>query len=147
MQNSLFEPTGTLHPVGQTGIWANKNFAIFFFFFLTEEEENLLFSQCFEPSQPLGVTSGLNTNSNLSLTYSTHRSFNINRNISTAQLFQTYTHKISIISTKPQTFYIGRKEEKNTQTKAVSGAWVCDRFPPRSRVHEVPRQSTQRSSR
>ena len=31
----------------------------------------------FEPSQPLGVTSGLNTNSNLSLTYSAHKSFNI----------------------------------------------------------------------
>ena len=33
-------------------------------------------------------------------------SFNINHNISTAQLFQTYkAHKIAIISIQPQTFY------------------------------------------
>ena len=41
---------------------------------------------CFEPSQPLGVTSGLNTNSNQSLSYSAHKSFNINHNISTVAL-------------------------------------------------------------
>ena len=52
---------------------------------------------CFEPSQPLGVTSGLNTNFNLSLSYSAKKSFNINHNISTAQLFQTYTHTKSHI--------------------------------------------------
>ena len=41
---------------------------------------------CFEPSQPLGVTSGLNKNSDLSLSYSAHKSFNINHNISTVAL-------------------------------------------------------------
>ena len=49
---------------------------------------------CLEASPPLG----LNTNSNPSLSYSAHKSFNINHNISTAQLFQTYTH------TKPHIF-------------------------------------------
>ena len=44
--------------------------------------------------------------SNLSLSYSAYKLFNINHNISTAQLFQTYTHKITHVSTKPQTFYI-----------------------------------------
>ena len=52
---------------------------------------------CFEPSQPLGVTSGLNRNSNLSLSFSAHESFNTNHNSSTAQLFQTYTHTKSHI--------------------------------------------------
>ena len=52
---------------------------------------------CFEPSQSLGAASGLNTNSNLSLSYSAHKSFNINHNISTAQLFQTHTHTKSHI--------------------------------------------------
>ena len=49
-----------------------------------------LVNWCYEPSQPLGVTSGLNTNSNLSLSYSAHKSFNINHNIFTAQLFKAY---------------------------------------------------------
>ena len=52
----------------------------------------LFVSWCLEPSQTLRVTSGLNTNSNLSLSYSAHKSFDINHNISIAQLFQTYTH-------------------------------------------------------
>ena len=56
-----------------------------------------LVSLCFEPSQLLWVTSGVNTNSNLSLSYSSHKSFNINHNISTAQLLQTYTHTKSHI--------------------------------------------------
>ena len=64
-----------------------------------------LVSWCFEPSQPLGVTSGLNTNSDLFLSYSAHESPNIDHNISTAQLFQIYT-QITRISTKPHTFYI-----------------------------------------
>ena len=54
-----------------------------------EEEEDLV-SWCFELSQPLGVTLALNTNSNLSFSYSAHKSFNVNHNISTAHLFQTY---------------------------------------------------------
>ena len=53
---------------------------------------SLLVSWCFEPSQALGVTSGLNTTSNQSLSYSAHKSLNIDHNISTPQLFQTYTH-------------------------------------------------------
>ena len=61
-------------------------------------------SWCFEPSQPLEVTSGLNTTSNQSLSYSAHKSVNIDHNISTAQLFET--HKISHISTKPKLFCI-----------------------------------------
>ena len=52
----------------------------------------LFVSWCLEPSQTLRVTSGLNTNSNLSLSYSAHKSFDINHNISIAKLFQTYTH-------------------------------------------------------
>ena len=52
----------------------------------------MLVSCCFEPSQPLGVTSGLNTTSDQTLTYSAHMSFNIIHNISTAQLFHTHTH-------------------------------------------------------
>ena len=47
-----------------------------------------LVSSCFEPSQPLGVTSGLNTTFNQSLSYSAHKSLNIDHNISTAQLFE-----------------------------------------------------------
>ena len=64
---------------------------------------------CFEPSQSLGAASGLNTNSNLSLSYSAHKSFNINQHISTAQLLQTCTHTKSHIfynNKKTQTFYI-----------------------------------------
>ena len=49
-------------------------------------------SWCFEPSQLLGVTPGLNTISNQSVSYSAHKSLNIDHNISVAQLFQTYTH-------------------------------------------------------
>ena len=52
-----------------------------------------LVSWCFEPSQPLGVTSGLNTKFGLSLSYSAHKSPDIDHNIPTAQLFQSYTHK------------------------------------------------------
>ena len=39
--------------------------------------------RCFEPSQPLEFTSGLNTNSNLSFSYSVRKSFNTNHSIST----------------------------------------------------------------
>ena len=53
-------------------------------------EEGFIVSWCFEPCQPLEVTSGLNTNSDLSLSYSAHKSSNINHNISTAQSFHTY---------------------------------------------------------
>ena len=65
-------------------------------------------SWCFEPSQPLGILSGLKTNSKPSLSYSAHKPSKANKNISTAQLFQTYTHihKITHISTKPQLFCI-----------------------------------------
>ena len=42
--------------------------------------------------KPLEVTSGLNTTSNQSLSYSARKSFNINHNISAAQLLQTSTH-------------------------------------------------------
>ena len=52
----------------------------------------LLVSWCFEPSQPLGVTSGLNMTFNQCHSYSARKTLNIDRNISTAQLFQTYTH-------------------------------------------------------
>ena len=44
-----------------------------------------LVSWCFEPSQPLGITSGLKTNSKSSLRYSAHKSFKTN-NISIAQM-------------------------------------------------------------
>ena len=57
-----------------------------------EPFQRQLASWCFEPRQPLAVTSGLNTNSNPA-SYSAHKSFNINHNISTAQLFQTYRHE------------------------------------------------------
>ena len=50
----------------------------------------LLVSRCFEPSQALGITSGLNTNSNLFLSYFAHKKFNTNHNTSIAQSFQTY---------------------------------------------------------
>ena len=69
----------------------------------------------FEPSQPLAVTSGLNTNSNLSLNYSAHKSFNINHNISTAQLFKTYTQ------TKSHTFSIAF-EGADGSTKGGEGS-------------------------
>ena len=46
----------------------------------------------FEPSRPLGIISGLKTNSNPSLSYSAHKSFNTNHNICAAQLFHTYIH-------------------------------------------------------
>ena len=65
---------------------------------LSSSSRSLFVGWCFEPSQLVGVTSGLNTNFNLSLSYSAHKSYNINHNISTAQLFQTYTH------TKPHIF-------------------------------------------
>ena len=53
-----------------------------------------LVSRCFEPSQPLGITSGLKTNFHPSLSYSAHKSFKTNHNISTAQFkyFTTHTH-------------------------------------------------------
>ena len=51
----------------------------------------------FGARSPLGVTSGLNTNSNLSLSSSAHKSFNTNHNISTAWLIQTYVHTKSCI--------------------------------------------------
>ena len=44
-----------------------------------------LVSWCFEPSQPLRVTSGLNMTSNQSLSYSARKSLNIDHNISIAQ--------------------------------------------------------------
>ena len=66
-----------------------------------------LVSWCFESSQLLGVTLGLNTNSNLSHSCSAHKSLNISHNISTASYFKhTHTHKITHISTKPHTFCI-----------------------------------------
>ena len=40
-----------------------------------------LVSWCVEPIQPLGVTSGLNTNSNQSFSYCAHKSFNIKNTI------------------------------------------------------------------
>ena len=49
-------------------------------------------SWCFESSQPLGVTSGLNTNSNLSPSYPAHKSFNINHTI----LQHNYSIKVGI---------------------------------------------------
>ena len=51
------------------------------------KRETELVCWCFEPSQLRGVTPGLNTNSYPSLSYSAHKSFNINHNISTTQLF------------------------------------------------------------
>ena len=39
-----------------------------------------LVSWCFEPSQPLGFISGLETNSNPSLSYSAHKRFKTNHN-------------------------------------------------------------------
>ena len=50
-------------------------------------------SWCFERSQPLGITSGLKTNSSPSLSYFAHKSFKTNHNFSTAQLkFSTHTN-------------------------------------------------------
>ena len=66
-----------------------------------KKADQMTVSRCFEPSHPLGVTPGLNTNSNLSLSYSAHESFNISHNISTAQLFQICTHSGDNISTAP----------------------------------------------
>ena len=43
-------------------------------------------SKCFEPSQPLGVVSGLKTRSKPSLTYSARRSPYINQNFSTISI-------------------------------------------------------------
>ena len=70
---------------------------------------------CFQPSQPLGVTSGLDTNSNLSLSYSAHKSL-----ISTTSFLQhnyfkhthTHTHTqlhIFLQNHKPQRTISGLK--------------------------------------
>ena len=69
---------------------------------------------CFEPIQPLRVTSELNTNSNISLA---HKSFNINHNISTVQLFQTYTntHTQSRIFVQNLKLSISRLKSSSTQ--------------------------------
>ena len=48
--------------------------------------EFLFTSWYFEPSQPLWIISGLKTNFYPSLSYSAHKSFKTNHNISTAQL-------------------------------------------------------------
>ena len=119
-------------------LWAVLFFLLFFFFLLKVSWLICAYSWCFEPSQPLGGTPGLNTNSNQSLSYSAHKSFNINHDISTSQLYQTYTHtQITPVFTKAQTFYItvklflhtARKEKRQThQTKCHSG-WMekCER--------------------
>ena len=54
---------------------------------------SLFVGWCFEPSQPLGVTSGLNTNSNLSLSYSAHKSFDINQAPCMQHDMNTYVHQ------------------------------------------------------
>ena len=72
-----------------------------------------LFVGVFSPVNRYGFTSGLNTNSNPS--YSAHKSFNINHNISTAQLFKTYTH------TKSHTFSIAF-EGADGSTKGGEGS-------------------------
>ena len=72
----------------------------------------MLVSWCFAPSQQLGITSGLNTNSDLSLSYSTHKAPNIDYNnyfystVISSIYTHTHTHIITRISTKPQTFCI-----------------------------------------
>ena len=45
-----------------------------------------LVSWCFEPSQPLMITSGLKTNFSPSLTYSADKSLNVNHDFPTTQL-------------------------------------------------------------
>ena len=56
-------------------------------------EVSELVCSCFEPSQPLGATPGLNTNSNLSLSYTAHKSFSINHDILQYNYFKhTHTH-------------------------------------------------------
>ena len=42
-------------------------------------------SCCFEPSQALGITSGLKTKFNPSLSYSAHKSLNVDQNFCTTQ--------------------------------------------------------------
>ena len=62
---------------------------------MTQSRE--LVGWCFKPGQPQGIISRLKTNSNPSLSYSAHKSFKTNLNISTAQFkyFTTHTHNIS----------------------------------------------------
>ena len=78
-----------------------------------EMSVSLLVSWCFEPRQPLGVTWGLNTNSNLYLSYSAHKSFHtktifLRHNYFTHTHTHTHTHTWSLqyISTEPQYFFI-----------------------------------------
>ena len=48
-------------------------------------KKKILVKWCIEPIQPLWIKSGLKTNFNPSLSYSTHKSRNVNHNIYTAQ--------------------------------------------------------------
>ena len=72
--------------------------------FLSSEFIIQLVSWCFEPSQPLGFTSGLNTTSEQSLSYSAHKSLTIDHNSSTAQLFQKHSHTHIYIYITSHTF-------------------------------------------
>ena len=63
----------------------------------------LFVSWCFEPSQPVGIISGLKTNSIPSLSYSAHQSFNTNHNVSKTQVtyfthIQTHIHLTRTLS-------------------------------------------------
>ena len=51
-----------------------------------------LVSWCFEPSQPLGIISKLNTNFNPSFSFSAHKLFTTNHNTSAAQFKDFTTH-------------------------------------------------------
>ena len=69
--------------------------------------EKTLVGWCFEPSQPLGVTSELNTNSSLYLvTLQTSQSTPTAIFLQYNYFKHTHIHKITHISIKPQTFYI-----------------------------------------
>ena len=86
----------------------------------------LLVSWCFEPSQPLGVTSGLNTNSNLYLSYFAHKSFdtgtiflqyNYFTHAHTHTHTHTYTHTHMNTHTHTPTHTHARPPQKKKKTK------------------------------
>ena len=63
-----------------------------------EMSVSLLVSWCFEPSQPLGVTWGLNTNSNLYLGYSAHKSFHTHTHTHTPTQKQQQLYNIFLLN-------------------------------------------------
>ena len=71
------------------------------------------------PVNRQGVTSGLNTNSDLCLSYSAHKSFDISHNVSPAQLLQTNTHTHTHTHTHTTTHNISTKSQSPSITVKI----------------------------